>query len=276
MMGSLPVRRIRPNRMQHRKGTHPKAHPTSWEPVASWYDTLLSDADTYQSKVILPNLLRLLPPKGARIIDIACGSGFFSKNYADQGADVLGVDISPSLIRKAREHETKNLHFGVAPASRIPQAKDDTFDGAVIVLALQNIKEMPETLAEAARVLAKGGTLVTVLNHPCFRIPQASAWGYDAERDIQYRRVERYGSSFSTRIDMTPGAKRERSKVHTVSFHRPLQDYFKALAKAGFSVTGLEEWISHKRSEPGPRAKTEDAARKEFPLFLAIVARKEP
>lgn len=249
-------------------------HKTSWEPVASWYDEMLSSQDTFQTQVILPNLLRLLPPSGKRIIDIACGQGFFSKNFADAGAEVLGIDIAPALIARARENAAKNLRFEVAPASQMEMAETGYFDGAMIVLALQNIEDMQESLTEAARVLKKGGTLVIVLNHPCFRIPKGSSWGYDEKENVQYRRIDHYGVPFTQKIDMTPGAKRESEKVHTMSFHRPLQDYVKSLVKAGFSVVGLEEWISHKKSEKGLRAAAEDAARKEFPLFLTLVARK--
>ncbi|MBI2075302.1 MAG: SAM-dependent methyltransferase, partial [Candidatus Harrisonbacteria bacterium] len=41
---------------------------------------------------------------------------------------------------------------------------------------------------------------------------------------------------------------------------------------AGFAVTDMEEWVSHRTSERGPRAKAEDRARREIPLFLAIKA----
>ena len=247
-----------------------KAQKTSWEPVAGWYDELLAGDDTYQAKVILPNLLRLVPPKG-RIIDIACGQGFFSHAYAEAGADALGIDISPELIERARKGASR-AHFSVASASRIG-AEDDSFDAGFIVLAIQNIEDMQGTFKEAARVLKKDGVLAVVLNHPSFRIPKASAWGYDEKAQVQYRRIERYGIPFSVKIDMTPGAKAGKEKVHTVSFHRPLQEYVKALAKAGFVITGLEEWTSHKKSERGVRAAAEDAARKEFPLFLALIAR---
>lgn len=259
---------------QTSNGVKKNTHKTSWGPVASWYDEMLSSEDTFQTQVILPNLLRLLPPKGKRIIDIACGQGFFSKNFADAGAEVLGIDIAPALITKAREHAGKNLKFEVAPASKMKMAETGYFDGGMIVLALQNIEDMPESLVEAARVIKKDGTLVIVLNHPCFRIPKASAWSFDEKENVQYRRVDHYGIPFAQKIDMTPGAKNENDKVHTMSFHRPLQDYVKFLVKAGFSVVGLEEWISHKKSEKGPRAEAEDAARKEFPMFLTIIARK--
>jgi DNA-binding LacI/PurR family transcriptional regulator len=60
----------------------------------------------------------------------------------------------------------------------------------------------------------------------------------------------------------------------TTTFHRPLQAYFKALAAAGLPVTDLEEWISHKKSDSGPRASAENIARNEIPMFLCIVATK--
>jgi hypothetical protein len=53
-----------------------------------------------------------------------------------------------------------------------------------------------------------------------------------------------------------------------------MQDFFKALSKAGFAVTKLEEWISHKKSEKGPKQAAEDTARKEIPLFLMLEVRK--
>ncbi len=247
---------------------------TSWGSVAHWYDEMLSGDDTYQAKVILPNLLRLLPPKDKKILDIACGQGFFSKVYAEGGADVFGVDISPELIKKAKEHTSSNPRFEVSRASELDSVQNESFDGAFIVLALQNIKELNETIREAARVLVRGGTLVIVLNHPCFRILKSSSWGYDEAQKIQYRRVDAYGRPFSTEVEMNPGAKNPAEKVHTLSFHRPLQEYFKAFASAGLVVVGLEEWISHKKSEAGPRAQAEDIARKEFPLFLTIIAKK--
>jgi hypothetical protein len=48
----------------------------------------------------------------------------------------------------------------------------------------------------------------------------------------------------------------------------------KALSKHRFAITRIEEWISHKESEKGPRKEAEDRARKEFPLFLAIEVRR--
>jgi hypothetical protein len=50
----------------------------------------------------------------------------------------------------------------------------------------------------------------------------------------------------------------KKGSEKTVSYHRSLQDFSKALFKAGFAVTRLEEWISHKQSQKGPRQQAED------------------
>ncbi|KKW11074.1 MAG: hypothetical protein UY50_C0021G0008 [Parcubacteria group bacterium GW2011_GWA2_49_9] len=241
---------------------------TSWGKVAGWYDELLGGTDTYQEKVILPNLIRLLQPKqGLRVLDLACGQGYFSRAFAGKGALVTGADISPELIKKAREHSPKEITYVVASADTLTTLKEKSFDVVTVVLALQNIQHLDGTLAECRRVLDKGGRLLLVLNHPAFRIPKKSEWGFDEAKHTQYRRVDAYLSESQADIEMAPGKK---GGPTTISFHRPLQLYVKALAKNGFVITRLEEWISHRKSESGPRAVAEDRARKEIPLFLFL------
>jgi ubiquinone/menaquinone biosynthesis C-methylase UbiE len=247
---------------------------TSWEKVAPWYDEHLASDDTYHSKVILPNLLRILAlSKTERVLDLACGQGFFTRALAPGAGSIIGSDLSPSLIKLAQSQSDTKISYVTADAAKLVFAKDNEFDVVVCVLALQNIEKLSETFAEVSRVLKPDGRFVFVLNHPAFRIPKASSWGFDEEKDVQYRRVDAYLSGSKEKIDMTPG---QHQKTFTVSFHRSLQDYSKALRGAGFAITRFEEWISHRKSEKGPRMKAEDRARKEFPLFLIIEASKMP
>lgn len=251
-----------------------KNHDTSWGQVAGWYDELLQGrTDTYQAKVILPNLLRLVAPHpGLKVLDLACGQGFFSRALAGAGAEVWGVDVAPELIALAKTASPPTIKYQVGSADRLTVLADNFFDTVVMVLALPNIKNISGALAEGARVLKPGGRAVVVLSHPAFRVPQASAWGWDEAAKTQYRRVDRYLSEAAVAIDMHPGGSK---KIITTTFHRSLQVYVKAFVKAGFLVTGLEEWISHKQSQRGPRAQAEDRARKEFPLFLAVTLIKQ-
>ena len=60
---------------------------TSWGGVAGWYHSLLEhEGGTYQKTVILPNILRLLNiARGEAILDLACGQGFFSREFHKKG-----------------------------------------------------------------------------------------------------------------------------------------------------------------------------------------------
>lgn len=243
---------------------------TSWEKSAEWYDALLTKGDTYQEKVILPNLLRFLKLKNTeKLLDCACGQGYFTKHFTRAGCDVFGADISESLIALARVNVSE-ARFFTSDAARLQFANDTTFDVVVCVLGLQNMEDLRPVFASVARVLKKGGRFVFVLNHPAFRIPKASAWGWDGVRGMQFRRIDAYLTPARAKIDMHPG---KNAKEFTYSFHRSLQDYIKALCAAKFAVTRLEEWISHRASQKGPRARAEDRARKEIPLFLAVEAK---
>lgn len=244
---------------------------TSWSGVAKWYEELLSGEGTYQKEVILPNLLRLLDLRpGQKVLDLACGPGFFSKEFIKKGAKVIGVDISGEFVEIARQSAI-GAEFYVSSAEKFPFIKSGSIDKAVIVLALQNIEDAGAVLKECSRVLKSGGTLSLVLNHPVFRNPKVTSWGYDEKNGIQYRRIDEYLSESKAKIQMHPG---DAPEITTVSFHRPLQYYFKAFGKNGFAVTRLEEWNSNRKSQSGPRAKAEDRARIEIPLFLYMEAKK--
>jgi ubiquinone/menaquinone biosynthesis C-methylase UbiE len=237
-----------------------KKSETSWGGVSSWYDDHLEgNTDTYQEKVILPNLERLTSGlKSKHVLDLACGQGYFSRALGARGLTMKGVDVSAELIQIAKSRSPKEIEFFVSPADDLSSVADASVDGM---------------LKECARVLSKKGSLFIVMNHPVLRIPKRSSWGFDEKKNIQYRRVDAYLSESKEVIDMTPGS---THKNVTVSFHRPLQYYMKQLHNAGFLVSRCEEWTSHKKSEPGTRAKAEDKARLEFPLFLMLEAVQRP
>jgi len=244
---------------------------TSWGKVAGWYNNLIEkDEDSYQNKLILPNLIRLVEAKrGELIVDLACGQGFFSRKLAKSGARLIGIDISPELIDIARKD--KSVEYFVSQAHKLNFLQNGYIDKVLIVLSLQNIENVQDVIEETNRILKPKGKIFIVLNHPAFRIPKASSWGWDEVKKVQYRRLDSYLSESSEQIQIHPG---DKPWEKTISFHRPLQFYFKALNKNGFFVSRVEEWSSHKTSETGPKKAAEDRARHEFPLFLFLEATK--
>jgi len=252
-----------------------KKQLTSWGNVSNWYNDLLKKENTYQNEVILPSLLKLMNIKSSdNILDLACGQGFFARAFANIGAKVNGVDISDELIKIAQKQNTKNISYKVSKADDLSFIKNESLDKISIVLALQNIDNMSAVLKECYRVLKTKGKLYIVLNHPAFRVPKKSDWGYDVKNMVQYRRVEKYLSEININIDMNPGEKIQKFKQYTKSFHRPLQSYFRVFNENHFVVSKLEEWVSNKKSQSGPRQKAEDIARKEIPMFMCIEAIK--
>ncbi len=249
------------------------ASSTSWENVAEWYGTHLSAPGTYQSEVVWPGALRMLGVgPGKTFLDVACGEGSFANLIVKQGGAVVGIDAAPTLIRQAQNKHIRNSEFLVGDAANADRnLRDRRFDGAALVLALQNINDMPAVFASVSRMLNKNAPFVIVLNHPAFRIPRQSSWGFEDERKLMYRRVDSYMTESAIPMQMHPG---DAPTVNTTSFHRPISSYITALSSAGFAVDAMEEWISHKESTSGPRAKAENRVRREVPMFLAIRGRK--
>jgi len=226
---------------------------TSWH--ASYGDLVGEKGHYYHQTVILPNVLRLL--KGATsVLDMGCGNGVLS-HHLPKTVFYTGVDASKSLLPKQK-------NFLLADCTKpLPLEKKD-FDAACFILSLQNMEDGKAAVEQASKHLKPGGKLLLVLNHPCFRIPRQSDWGYDEQTKRVYRRVHHYMSPLKIPIAMQP-SKKEKSEM-TYSFHHPLCVYASWLK----SIIAIEEWCSDKKSEGG-RAKAEDRARKEIPLFLAIL-----
>lgn len=248
----------------------------SWDHVASWYDSLVGERGSeFHQAVIVPGVLRMLAIKhGERVLDLACGQGAVSLTLREAGARVTGVDLSPLLVEKARERSPADIEYLVGDARRLDVLGQRRFDGIVFILAAQNMDPIEPVIRECSRLLVPGGRLVMVVPHPAFRIPRQSGWRWDEDRKALFREVDRYLTPMKIPIDMRP-FKRPSQKI-TWTFHRPLGAYINGLAAAGLWTNALEEWASHKVSQPGPRAAAENRARADFPLFAAIRAVRTP
>jgi len=243
--------------------------------VAEWYDQLVGDAGSeYHQKVILPGVLRLMAlAPGEPAIDVACGQGVLCRALAERGVEVSGVDAAEPLIKAARERGPATIRYQVGDARDLNLLPPAHFMAAACVLSIQNIHPVPPVFTGVYRLLKPGGRFVLVMMHPCFRGPKETGWGWDPAKGAQYRRVDRYLLPRKTPIITHPGSAPDE---YTWTFHRPLETYVKALRNASLLIDTIEEWPSHKTSEPGPRAAAENTARKEIPLFMAIRALKAP
>ena len=239
---------------------------SSWQKVGDWYDSIVGEqGHYYHQKIVLPGIIRLLDLQPtSSLLDLACGQGVLAR-HIPQGVQYVGVDAAKSLIAKAKTYSRHTFLVGDI-TKPLPLTPKQTFTHASIVLALQNIEEPDKVLKHVALHLQPKGTLVIILNHPAFRIPRQTCWGFDEVSKMQYRKLNCYMSHHKIPIQSNPGRKDSET---TWSFHMPLSDYCALFAKHGFVISHLEEWCSDKVST-GKAAKWENRARKEFPLFMAI------
>jgi ubiquinone/menaquinone biosynthesis C-methylase UbiE len=150
--------------------------------------------DSFQQEVVFPGAERLLSlASGRRYLDIACGEGAFSRLLArKQASHIVGFDASPSLITRAKKLAPKNCEYSVADAKAFAaKFKPASFDGATCILAIQNINEIGPVFRDASVVLKPDSRFVIVMNHPAFRQPRQSGWGWDEGRKLQYRRIDK-------------------------------------------------------------------------------------
>jgi 23S rRNA-/tRNA-specific pseudouridylate synthase/ubiquinone/menaquinone biosynthesis C-methylase UbiE len=264
-----------------RPAQNPKpAADSSWNDVAGWYDTLLEDkgSDHYE-QVILPGTIDLLAPKpGMAILDVACGQGILCRRLGALGVKATGVDAAPKLIEAARARSPETPYH-VGDARKLGDLNLSGFDAATCVMALSNFDPIDPALRAIAGSLRPGGAFVAVVTHPCFRVPGESHWGWDDKAQRQFRRTDAYLTPFKREIQMHPGkaaAGKQGGELATPTFHRPIGAYVESLTRAGLLVTDLCEWTSRRAATSGPRAREENRARLEIPLFLAIRAVRVP
>ena len=94
---------------------------------------------------------------GTGLLDVACGPGLVSDAAAARGANVTGMDFSRNMVAEARRRYP-GLTFREGDAAALP-FEDESFDAVVIGFGLHHFPYPVQALAEARRVLRRGGRL---------------------------------------------------------------------------------------------------------------------
>jgi ubiquinone/menaquinone biosynthesis C-methylase UbiE len=105
-------------------------------------------------------LLRHLPSNCHNVLEIGCGTGAFAKQLAQRSEHVLALDLSPEMIRIAREQSAQfpNIDFQLADIRDLP-LEDNSFDCIASIATLHHVP-ITETLLKMKSALKPGGTLL--------------------------------------------------------------------------------------------------------------------
>ena len=163
-------------------------------------------------------------PQGARVLDLACGTGDLSRLGRRNGYRMVGADLSAGMLA-ANGTDTPLVE---ADGSRLPFVPG-AFDGVVCGYALRNFTDLAATLAECARVLRPGGRLAVLeVDAPSSRLWRA---GYDVWFT---KAVPALGAVLSDRDAY-------RYLPRSVAYLPPAHVLRRMLLDAGFAAVGIRQ-----------------------------------
>src|SRR5262245_8728546 len=128
---------------------------------------------------------------GKRVLDLACGFGFYTRLLKQHGAaQVLGIDISPEMIRLAHQQEQAEplgITYQVGDAVTLPQLGPFDLVTAVYLLDYATSKEQLRGMYRSAYAnLVAGGRFVAYTVDPAFTLgkPNSTKYGVTVLRQI--------------------------------------------------------------------------------------------
>src|SRR2546426_5687784 len=95
---------------------------------------------------------------GMTVLELGCGTGYFTRELARSGAQVVAIDVSPELLEIAKANcSAPNVRYEIQNAYELSYP-DSVFDSVVGSSVLHHL-EIEEGLRQIYRVLKSGGTI---------------------------------------------------------------------------------------------------------------------
>ncbi|WP_328943444.1 class I SAM-dependent methyltransferase [Streptomyces sp. NBC_00250] len=191
---------------------------------------------------------------GASVLDLACGTGFYSREFKRRGAkDVFGVDISVEMIAAAREIEKRDplgVRYEVGDVAELPLL-DRRYDIALGVQCLnyaEGIAGIERMCRSIHQNLVPGGEFFVLAQRPdyAFDCTSLPAYGFRCEPTGEETEA-------GSRVRVT--ALLDPEPISIVSTIPRREVYEECLRAAGFKDV---EWVPLQVSEEGVREFGED------------------
>lgn len=228
------------------------------ESAAAWIADMGEDGDFGRKYVLDAPMMQRIRGQGfVDALDVGCGEGRFCRMLRAAGLAPVGVDPTAPLLDEARRRDPSGQYrLGRAEALDFPAA---SFDLVVSYLTLIDIADIDGAIAEMARVLRPGGSLL-IANLTSFNTASPpGGWQRDA-RGVERFSIDHYMEERAEWVSWRG--------IRIQNWHRPLSRYMSALLAQGLQLRHFEEPLPH----GGPPDKA--ARYRRVPYFLVMEWRK--
>jgi len=147
--------------------------------LTKYYDRWMNLITGGQDSRVRDAVLSYIEP-GDVVLDVGCGTGMLAVKAAQKGAEVIGIDQSPAMLKLARE---KAQASGMEVDFRIAQAQslnlEKKFDAVTVTFALSEISpdEVEMVVADLAEYLKPGGKMIVADEARPTKAPQRMVSG---------------------------------------------------------------------------------------------------
>lgn len=141
-----------------------------WDRAAGRYAGDCSAVSAFHASIYLPVVDAMLGDvRNKKILEAGCGNGEYAKKLASAGATVIGIDVSPEMIRLALiENAHSSVTYAVMDLTRPLPVQSRSVDIVVANMVLMDLPEIETCTAEFSRILRVGGMFVFSITHPAF------------------------------------------------------------------------------------------------------------
>ncbi len=158
----------------------------NYNAAADWYD---DPANSFWDRFGRRTVERLALKRGARVLDVYCGSGASAIPAAERvGAEgfVLGVDLAENLLARARaKAERRGLtHTEFRAGDMLDLKREPDFDAVICVFGIFFVADMSGAVGELWQLVRPGGVLAITTWGPRFFEP-ASTIFWNAVRHVR-------------------------------------------------------------------------------------------
>jgi len=234
----------------------------NWDIVADNYHSLVGEKGDFHHRTFLnPVILKFLGQvKGKKVIDLACGQGYFSRLLAKKGAIVTGIDTSERLIGLAKDNSGKQtmIKYFVSDSAKMKQISDSSQDIIVSNMAFHDIKNIAGTIRECQRILKKKGSLIFSIPHPLRNLGEKGK-----DKGGYFWKMRHYGLN---RI----APNKLYAKQGIVAYHRSLDCYLNLLLVNSFIITGFKEIYTTSNKPDRIKDQKYLKFKQEIPSFVVV------